>query len=54
MYYFQTMVANFSKMAERFLILLVSLGSLALISSQDLSTDQSFIQAGYQISTSNT
>ena len=53
MHHFQNTVANPSKTAERSLISLASLGSSALISSQDSSTHQSSIQAGAQIDTSN-
>ncbi len=53
MHHFQNMVANPSKIAERSLVLLASLGPSALISGHDSSKQQSSIQAGAQIGTSN-
>ncbi len=53
MHYFQNTVANLSKMAERSLVLLASLGLSALVSGHDSSAQQSSIQAGAQVGTSN-
>ena len=53
MHHFQNTVANPSKIAERSLVSLASLGPSALVSGHDSSTQQSSIQAGAQIGTSN-
>ena len=53
MHHFQNTVANPSKIAERSLVSLASLGPSALVSSQDSSTQQSSIQAGAQVGTNN-
>ena len=53
MHHFQNTVANPSKMAEQSLVLLASLGPSALVSGHDSSIQQSSIQTGAQVGTSN-
>ena len=52
-HHFQNTVVNPSKIAEPSLVLLAFLGSSALVSGHDSSKQQSFIQAGAQVATSN-
>ncbi len=53
MHHFQNAIANPSKIAERSLVLLASLGPSVLVSSHDSSKQQRSIQAGVQVDTSN-
>lgn len=53
MHHFQNTVANPSSIAKRSLVLVASLDLSALVSGYNSSIQQSFIQAGAQVDTSN-
>ena len=53
MHHFQNSVINPSKIAEQSLVSLASLGPSVLVSCHDSSKQQSSIQAGAQVGTSN-